>query len=668
MAEPQSPALPRPALATVLRPADVVLVVPPFAWIDRPSLGLHLLQATARRLGFEVQVLYANLLFCSYFGESTHNTLCRIGHGLFLAERMFARAAYDTPPLGRDGGEGMRPRLADLTEKYARANLAVSLGVPQFLALEAQMADFIEALAQALAGYACVGCTSSFEQNAAAIALLRRIKALSPKTTTLLGGANCEGEMAEGILSLSDAVDHVFSGESEASFAAFLQTKGQERPRIYLGKPVQALDELPTPDYSDYYAQLAAFLPGSLLQRNGLVCLTYETSRGCWWGEKSHCTFCGLNGEGMGFRAKSAERVLAELHQLLPAHPIADPSGVQVAAGGTLQGERSRRVRLVSMTDNIMPHSYFQTLLPRLTREFADVTIMYEEKANLSLQQCQALVQAGIREIQPGIEALSTDLLRLMRKGCTASQNLALLRYARVTGLYLYWNLLYGFPGESLQSYRETLSLMPRLVHLQPPVTACPVVFDRFSPYFDRPQDFGIEDLRPLPYYAEVLPAQAAIARVAYHFEGRCRTALTEDPTLPIELGRALSHWRHRYYQKPAPELSLRRLSAGEFELVDTRGLPGLKERTTLDARQAQIVLWAHPLGQVSAEELSWAQEGQAALPLDGKLVPLATADRELMLELQPSAAPRTEPVETRSPDSTNRPQRRGLHPLPVLP
>ena len=148
----------------------------------------------------------------------------------------------------------------------------------------------------------------------------------------------------------------------------------------------------------------------------------------------------------MGFRAKSAERVLAELHQLLPAHPIADPSGVQVAAGGTLQASGAE-VRLVSMTDNIMPHSYFQTLLPRLTREFADVTIMYEEKANLSLQQCQALVQAGIREIQPGIEALSTDLLRLMRKGCTASQNLALLRYARVTGLYLYWNLLYGFPG-----------------------------------------------------------------------------------------------------------------------------------------------------------------------------------------------------------------------------
>ena len=60
-------------------------------------------------------------------------------------------------------------------------------------------------------------------------------------------------------------------------------------------------------------------------------------------------------------------------------------------------------------------------------------------------------------------------------------------------------------------------------------------------------------------------------------------------------------------------------------------------------------MLWAHPLGQVSAEELSWAQEGRLR-PLDGKLVPLATADRELMLELQPSAAPRTEPVETRSP------------------
>src|SRR3954465_271775 len=38
-----------------------------------------------------------------------------------------------------------------------------------------------------------------------------------------------------------------------------------------------------------------------------------ETARGCWWGAKNHCTFCGLNGETMGFRAKSADRVMTEI-------------------------------------------------------------------------------------------------------------------------------------------------------------------------------------------------------------------------------------------------------------------------------------------------------------------------------------------------------------------
>ena len=41
-----------------------------------------------------------------------------------------------------------------------------------------------------------------------------------------------------------------------------------------------------------------------------------ETSRGCWWGERMHCTFCGLNGATMAYRSKSAPRALAELTHL----------------------------------------------------------------------------------------------------------------------------------------------------------------------------------------------------------------------------------------------------------------------------------------------------------------------------------------------------------------
>lgn len=615
----------------VLRLAEVVLVVPPFAWIDRPSLGLHLLQGIARRLGFEVQVLYANLLFAACFDEGTHATLCRIGHGMFLPERMFARAAYGTPPLGRDAGQAIVPKLAELRDKYARAELKFTPTVQLFLDLEAKIAPWIDTFAASLARYGVVGCTTSFEQNAAAIAILRRIKQLAPATVTLLGGANCEGAMAEGILTLTDAVDHVFSGESEETFAKFLL--GRARPRIYAGTPVLLLDELPTPDYADYYTQLAAFLPGSMLHKKGFTCLTYETSRGCWWGEKSHCTFCGLNGEGMRFRAKSADRVIEELQQLLPAHPVADTSDLRIAAGGTLQGARAHSTKLVTLTDNIMPHAYFRTLLPRLKDEVPGVTLMYEEKANLTLQQCRDLVRAGITEIQPGIEALSTGLLRLMAKGTTAAQNIALLRYARVTGLYLYWNLLYGFPGDEVGFYRETLELMPLLAHLQPPVAACPVIFDRFSPYFDRPAQYQIADLRPLPYYAEVLPDTAAISQIAYHFEGTCTTVLRDSPELAGELGRGIAQWRQQYHREPKPELTVRRLDRERFELIDTRKLASVPELQLIDKARAAMALEPCPIHRASRSSYEWALKSRVVIERDGKYIPLAVADFELMSE-----------------------------------
>ena len=38
--------------------------------------------------------------------------------------------------------------------------------------------------------------------------------------------------------------------------------------------------------------------------------LLIETSRGCWWGERNHCTFCGLNGSSMSFDEMAPGRAL----------------------------------------------------------------------------------------------------------------------------------------------------------------------------------------------------------------------------------------------------------------------------------------------------------------------------------------------------------------------
>jgi len=158
------------------------------------------------------------------------------------------------------------------------------------------------------------------------------------------------------------------------------------------------------------------------------------------------------------------------------------------------------------MTDNIMPHRFFQTLIPRLGQEVPGLCMFYEQKANLSLEQVTALARAGVTVIQPGIEALSTDLLRRMDKGVTARQNIALLRHARAVGVEMNWNLLYGFPGDGVREYRHTLALLPCLRHRPPPTDVCRISIDRFSPYFFAPARYGIRSVRPMDSYAAILP------------------------------------------------------------------------------------------------------------------------------------------------------------------
>ena len=74
-----------------------------------------------------------------------------------------------------------------------------------------------------------------------------------------------------------------------------------------------SLAELPIPDYDDYFEELQ----GSLYRAAILPGLPVEMSRGCWWGQKSHCTFCGLNGGGMNYRSKAPEQVLEEIDALV---------------------------------------------------------------------------------------------------------------------------------------------------------------------------------------------------------------------------------------------------------------------------------------------------------------------------------------------------------------
>ncbi len=596
-------------------------MVPPLAGIERPSLAVHVLQACARARGHEVRIAYANLRFAARIGERQYAAFEHMPMTWLLGERLFARSAWGTPALGHDGAESILDEVVAFLARAGNPSASSRDAVRGvLLGLEAAAAAWVGEAAQAVLALEpwAVGCTSTFEQSGASVALLAEIRRRRPEVVTMIGGANCEGEMAEGLAEVAPHVDHLFSGESEVSFLSALDrmVAGEPVERIVAGRPCEDLENLPRTDFSEYYVELAEVLPGSDLVAKGSVYLPYESSRGCWWGQKRHCTFCGLNGEGMFFREKSPQRVIEDLRALLPIHPS----------------------RMVWMTDNIMPNGFFRSLVPRLAEELPGLRIFYEQKSNLTLEKVRLLAEAGITDVQPGIEALSSRLLKLMDKGVSGSQNIATLRYCLAHGITLHWSLLVGFPQDRIDFYAETLDLVPRLVHLSPP-SLVPVVVTRFSPYFDHAERHGVTDLEPFASYRHVLPVGAPAAKVAYHFTGRYPSESLELGNRPLmrKLAEAVGRWKELWARPEAerPRLEVRPDGEGGYHLVDTRGLGLGPERRSLAPDEAARLVVRRAVASVERGDYAAALEQGLMVELDGSFVPLATASPELLARFE---------------------------------
>jgi ribosomal peptide maturation radical SAM protein 1 len=630
--EPES--APSPDRADEPDPA-VLLIVPPFASIWYPSLAAHVLQACVREVGFGMDVLYANLLLASTLGEDAYEKIAAESISLG-AERYFARSAFNLPPLGHGAeeafaasrvygkeqaqrGKGLYPDVKAATMGHTNA-----LDPQEFLRLERVSDAWVQAVAEKIVErpYKIVGASTTFQQTTASIALLNRVKRLRPDIVTVLGGANCEGEMAEGLLELGTAIDFIFSGESERTFPDFVRrVLAGSRPesRIIVGSPLQDMDSLPFISSKEFFDQRESYLPDSVAAET--MQISFETSRGCWWGQKQHCTFCGLNGEGMAFRKKSPDRAFRELRALLEESPT----------------------RNVTMTDNIMPHDYFRSFVPRVQEELPGVRIFYEQKANLSLEDVLSLADAGIDIIQPGIEALSTGLLKLMRKGVSGRQNLMLLRYGRVAKVRLVWNLICAFPGDELDFYLDTLELVPLIVHLQPPNGVFHLSIERFSPYFVQSEHHGISNVTPLPVYKDFLPAHADTAKIAYHFVGEYQSETHTGIEKVRELSAAVQGWL-RAWEEPEsarPELAIEE-RRGEFILRDTRGMEGAPRERRLSREEAAFLLSASPRRDDADQDR--AIFDKLAVCRDGWFVPLVTAERSLFVQLSGEASKAVSP------------------------
>ena len=619
----------------IINPADVLLVVSPSAVSNIPLLGLHLLQASCRDLGINTRVLYSNVLYSNLIGTDLHKIIS-VDYHLLLGERLFAAAAFNIPSvsIARRIHKFLDPIwVPDHLWQIDSSNKVHKVPKPVFPFrewvnkinpdhLESLTNNWLHALAHQIVniGFPIVGCSTSFGGLLPAVALLNYVKKTDPRVITILGGALCEAEMAEGILSLDTHIDYIFSGEGEITFPALVKQflKGHlPKEKIVYGENITDLDTIPLPDYQDYLIQREKFHAHCLSVKNKYV-FPFETSRGCWYGK---CTFCGMNGKRNVFRTKSPDTIIKNLKALSERH----------------------QMNTVLMNDTMMPFQYFDTLLPRLSTEGPSLKIVYEMNVDLSLTQVISLKQAGITEFQAGIESLSPSLLRRMRKLHTVRENIALLRYARSAGIKLRWNLLFGLPGDQISEYEEMIELLPLIRHLIPPMQMYPLKLCRFSKYHMSPGTFGVSNLRPAEVFREILPSYADIDKIAYYFTANFPSQSHEKPAIITALWEEFQAWKKAWeaymevipLEMMLPTLHITRKTEDEYILEDTRGLPDRPERMEIDREQANLLLVARPLEVLSGDNVRRAVDTGLGVIMESWFIPLATADPALLQEFE---------------------------------
>jgi ribosomal peptide maturation radical SAM protein 1 len=568
--------------------AQVALVTMPFSYSKYPSIQLGTLSALLKSQGIPVDCHHLNVRFAHQIGVPLHEMICE-KRALF-GEWLFSYLLFRDNPKRAEYPLVFKPVFEQIARESGRSigyfeEMATRIA-PQFLTSALTAIDWGQ--------YRLVGFTSTFDQNVASLTMAKLIKDLYPHVTIVFGGANYDGEMGMEYFRAFPFIDHVVVGEGESVLPQLVRfvldgktgtlplgvTARQGAEIVFT--PNRALFsnfvETGPPDYDDYYHLLAEL--GEAAQGLDRI-LLYEGSRGCWWGEKHHCTFCGLNAQSMKFRSKSPTQVATEMAFLSNRYDTA-------------------RFRLV---DNIIDMKYVDELFGKFAADRCDLDVFIETKSNLQKSQIRTLAAGGVKCMQPGLESLSLSQLKAMDKGVTPMQNIACLKWSAYYRVTVSWNILLGFPGETNDDYLRQLDLIPSVLHLQPPESSGRFWLERFSPYFTRPQEYGLRITGPGLAYEYVYDAREVdLKKIAYDFEYELEQ-WPVDLHLYQELVALVEHWRRMHQSSDRPFLYYSK--APNYTTVYDGRNPSAPTRRRYDGLAAAVIEICNEapksVGQISA-------------------------------------------------------------------
>jgi ribosomal peptide maturation radical SAM protein 1 len=350
-----------------------------------------------------------------------------------------------------------------------------------------------------LAGFSVCLC-----QLTSSLYFIREIKTRCPEIVTVAGGSLIAASSAIAMLEQFFQIDAIIVGEGEKPLVGLMEhlkkndsltnlpfidgvvTRQSDQHSISFYQ-TSTLAEIPQPDYQEYFDELNKFVP----EKRFFPTLPAEISRGCWWrgkkgpgGEKG-CTFCNLNLQWRGYRTKKTKQVVSEIDDMTSRYGLLS----------------------VSFTDNVIPPKQTIAIFNALSSLKKDFHLFCELRASVSERELRVLRQAGVDEVQVGIEALSTRLLTKMNKGVTAIQNIEIMKHCEALSIKDISNILICFPGSDEQDVAQTLETIS---FLQPfrPLKIVSFWLGLESPVFQNYKAFGLSTVFNHPNYRVLFPSE----------------------------------------------------------------------------------------------------------------------------------------------------------------
>ncbi|MFC1789250.1 RiPP maturation radical SAM C-methyltransferase, partial [Thermodesulfobacteriota bacterium] len=458
----------------------LLLVSAPWPLYSRPSIQIGTLKAFLRKKFPDLKV-DAHHFYLKVAEAIGYRRYQAISERTWLSESVYAALLY--------------PERTDTVEKffYRQAKGKPLLKKIVFKNLASQVREVSEAFIHSVdwGDYVLAGFSICLCQLTASLYFIREVKKRFPNLLIVVGGSTFAGDATQNLFKTFPEINVVVNGEGELplsrlvsdlrksrSFGEMAHVKAIVTPESTENKAsaffnqMTDLSDLSPPDYDDYFDLLQSFSP----EKTFFPTLPMEMSRGCWWhrpledGKFTGCAFCNLNLQWDGYRAKKPMQTVSEIDHLTTKY----------------------RILSVAFMDNLLPLKTSKDIFTRIGKLKKDLLLFGEIRATTPRHILADMRIAGMKEVQIGIEALSTRLLRKLNKGTTAIQNIEIMKHCETLGISNSSNLILCFPGSDQKDVDETL----RNLEFTLPFRPLKMVYFWLglgSPVWRHPENFGIE-------------------------------------------------------------------------------------------------------------------------------------------------------------------------------